>query len=165
MLTATRDHVLSALEFAGVQRKHVKETQRPLDQYPATPSAFLYFTRAQLKRDGSRVRAHGQPETIAASKALWSGVGTLRLELYLRALPDLERALQGMATWFTEHSLTVDGVPHKFPERELEVNWLDESGVLIAYSGFTIDFPVELGIYRHSTWTPLELEWTTELEV
>jgi hypothetical protein len=162
MLTASRDYVLQALESVGLPRGKVAETQRVLDELPRAPAAYLYWYNGRLKRDGSKLLTPltkgGAVASVAQSKRTWEGSAVLRLELYLRSLSDLESALVGLGDFFVNHSLVVDSVPHKFPNGEVDLSWVDEAGLLVSYSGVTIDFPVVLGLYKHSSWTPIQVE-------
>ncbi len=160
MLTTSRDYVVQALEFIGLPRGKVSESQRVLEELPRAPVAYLYWYNGRLKRDGSKLLT---PQTkgvdpFVQTKRTWDGMAVLRLELYLRSLAELEKALVGLGDYFVNHSLTVDSVPHKFPNGEVDLSWVDEAGLLVSYSGVTIDFPVALGLYKHSSWTPISVE-------
>jgi hypothetical protein len=160
MLTVTRDHVLNALESVGLPRGKVSETQRVSEELPRAPAAYLYWYNGRLKRDGSKILTPQSKglDPLVQTKRTWNGTAVLRLELYLRSLSDLENALVGIGDYFVNHDLTVDSVPHKFPDGEVGLSWVDETGLLVSYSGVTIDFPVALGLYKHSSWSPISAE-------
>jgi hypothetical protein len=153
MLQESFDFVVKALEHCGLPKRTVETKQRIADELPRAPVAYVYWRDGRMKRDGSKITS-----SVAQTKQLWGGITYLRVELYLRDIPELEKALEGIARYFSDNKLFVNGIEHKMPTDEIALSWLDEMGVLVSFTGVTLDIPVAVGIYQHSGWTPIQVQ-------
>lgn len=151
MLETARAHLTDALTYAGLPERYVLQEQRKGAEYPTGPVAYLYPYGGTLHYDG----AHRTITRGNTTRRLWTGQGTLRLELYGSDVKQLDQLLEGLLTWLFDNPYTVGGDRLKFPSADITVSYLNEEGVLLAENGVILDFPVELGLYRNAAWQPI----------
>jgi hypothetical protein len=162
MLQDARNFLTKALDHVGLPERYVIKEQKPLDEYPTAPVAFVYFTNGAFKRDGSRTKWDGRVTT----RRMWSGRGNLRLELFMRDETELGHAVQGILEYLFEHDFQDnDGNHHKFADGDVHFSYQNDEGILPQKDSIALEFPVELGIYKSVRWIPLKLELEGILEL
>lgn len=156
-----RQHVVSALMYAGVPERYILQTQRPEQEYPSGVAAYLYPVSGQMARDGSRVRADQDPTV----RRLWKGSGNLRLELFARDQADLAALVQGLFEWLYDHTLShPNGQPLEFPSGPVGISYIDNEGILIDRNAVILDFPFEIAVFRQHDWVPIEIQIDAQIE-